>query len=183
MATYEWTGANREEYDPLGHTPIWFTIVAPKLVLSVPSPSADPWRLVRLEAAATIQIDQVGAPLLGAPYAEMAGFSPRLLAEVYPFGSTSFPSPIASPAVRSVWSGILTPRVFATDSHTAGAGVAMYSTDGYVTSRGERGPADYGGGQAQVNFGVWTAFCDDAGWPGVANCAFYLGARALWKLG
>jgi hypothetical protein len=182
LTTYEWTSASREEYDPLGHVPVWFTTFESNLVLSVASPSAEDWRLVRTEAYCSVQARQVGPPLVGDPYAQITAVSTRLLADVFPFGSTDFPDPLAGGDVRAVWSAALSPRSFAFDPHTAGAGAAWWSTEGYITSQGQRGPDDYGGGQGQVNFGVWSANCLDSGWPDVADSGFVIVARALWKL-
>jgi len=179
--TYEWTQAAREEVDPLGHPPIWWTVSASVLPLSLEAPDASDWTLERLEAYAAAGWSVINDPIGPVDPPQLIAPSIRLLAEVYPHASGSFPDPEAPGVVKSVWSAALSPDALWRDPAHLDQGLASWSTKGYVTSHGRRGPASYGGGQAQINFGLWTANCYNTLFPGVADCYFVLSARALWS--
>lgn len=179
--TYEWTQAAREELTPLGLAPIWFTDSAPVSPLSLASPSADDWTLERLECYATAAWTCIGDHLGTTPPFQLISPSTRLLAEVYSFGSTLFPDPTTMGVEGAVWSAALSPNGVWRNYTSDHQGVVMWSTNGYVTSHGRRGPAHYGGGRAQINFGLWTSNCIDTLWPQVVDSAFTMSARALWS--
>ena len=183
MATYEWTQTAREEVVSPGSPGSWWTPESPFLPLSLFSPDENDWRLVRLEASANIGICVANEPFFAPDPGQPVYLNTRILAEVYPYGSTDFPDPTADGVVRAVWSAVLSPCGVSYDNATDvryGADY-FYSTNGLVTSQGQRGPDDYGGGRAQINFGLWTANCYNAFWPGAAGAGFTMFARALWK--
>jgi len=179
--TYEWTQAALEVAAPLGHPPPWWTVSAATHPLSLASPASGDWTLERIEAYAQTGWTVINNPIGPIDPTQFIAPSTRILAEVYPFGSSSFPDPSTSGTQRAVWSAGLTVDAVWRDPAEQAQGIVMWSTKGLVLSKGRRGPSDYGGGRCQINFGVWTANCFNTLFPGVFDSMFVLSARALWS--
>jgi hypothetical protein len=178
--TFEWTQSTVQEVSPLGHVPVWFTGVSPALLASCFGPDGDGWTLKRTELFVNIAYNALGGEFPVPDPLQMIAMSSLILGEVYEYGSTSFPDPTSNDPTRAVISAALPARAISLSSAVGDTGAFAMNTDGFVTSQGQRGPGDYGGGRAQINFGIWTTNCFNEFWPGGMDAAITVYVRALW---
>jgi len=179
--TYQWMQGLRQEVDPLGHVPIWFTGVDSVLFLSVFAPATGEWELVRTELFVNITYNALGGEFPVPDPLQMLAMSTLILGEAYAYGSTEFPDPQSNDPTRAVLSTGLPARAISLSSAVGDTGAFAMNTGGMVTSQGVRGPENWGGGRGQVNFGLWTTNCFNEFWPGGMDSAITAWARCLWR--
>lgn len=179
---YEWTQATVESPTTLGGIPIYSSFAGTAKILQCPGPAVDGCTLERVEFAGYIGENAVGEPFPIADPVSFIGRSAYVLGECYALGSTAAPDPDVSATVRAVISAQMPVTAVATRGASTDNGLIVMSTMGWVTSKGVRGPADYGGGQAQVNFGLWLANEYNTNWYGAVDTACSFAARCLWRL-
>lgn len=180
--TYEWTQATVQSQTTLGFIPIYSSFSGTAHILQCPGPAVDGCTLERVEFAGYIGENGVGEPFPIPDPVSFIGRSAYVLGECYALGSTAAPDPDVTGTVRAVISAQMPVTAVATRGTSTDNGLIVMSTMGWVTSKGIRGPADYGGGQAQVNFGLWLANETNTAYYGAVDGACSFAARCLWRL-
>ena len=179
---YEWTQAAVASTSNLGTVPIYSSFSGTAQIISCAGPAVDGCTLVRTEFAGYIGEDASAEPFPIADPVSFVGRSAYVLGECYASGSTTYPDPSITGTMRALISAAMPVNAVATRGTSADNGLIVMSTSGYVTSKGIRGPADYGGGQAQVNFGLWLSNELNTNWYGAVNTGCSFSVRCLWKL-
>lgn len=183
MPTYTWTQDRTNNVYTLGNPPIWWNTVGnPQLVATVPSPVGAGDTLVRTEIYATAAGALEGNLPLHSEPSSLYQIVIYLQGEVYTAGSPGFPNPDDLGTSRAVITAVLEPRTLAYyDVVPPARGSCAWSTPGYVTSKGERGPAQYGSGHPELRVGLWADNVIDALMPGALNSAWNIHTRCLWR--
>lgn len=180
MGTYEWTNALVANPYTLGNPPSWWTIGgSPIQAISTESPGGPGDILVRAELFVAASATVVNEPLGVSPF-QMYAISLLMLGEVYEVGVGGFPNPSAA----GVNSGVISaaaPVTAVSDKDPAHSvkGVT-WSTGGYVTSKGRRGPAKYGPGHPELRIGLWATNVFDGTIIGETDSSETYALRALW---
>lgn len=181
MGTHTWTQNRVNSLYTVGNPPPWWdaTGVA-KLAITVDSPSGAGDILQRTEIWA-----RAGAYALGnfgtldQPW-ELWSPTIKLLGEVYPIGSTTVPDPDSQGTAPGVITAGLDVDAAAFDPFHAKGGMVSFSTRGYQTSRGERGPAKYGAGHPQLRVGMNVAGVSSPLYAGFLDSWWNIHVRTLW---
>lgn len=182
MPTYEWTQSSVQSVTTLGSIPIYSSFSGTAKILQCPGPAVSDCTLVRTEFAGYIGENALGSPFPVPDPVSFVARSAYVLGECYAAGSTAAPDPDVTATVRALISAQLPVRSIFQSASATDNGVLVMSTDGYVTSKAIRGPADYGGGQATVNFGLWLSNELNTGWWAAVDTGCSFVARCLWRL-
>jgi len=183
VATYTWVQDRTNNQYSLGNAPLWWnTAGSPVLVATVPSPVGSGDTLVRTElyAAATGALE--GNMPLHSVSSNLMQAQISLAGEVYVAGSGGFPNPDDLGTSEAVITAQLVPAyAVALEGAFEARVAAAWSTPGYVTSKGERGPAKYGSGHPELRVGLWADNVFDALLPGAMNSTWNIKVRCLWR--
>jgi hypothetical protein len=180
MGTYEWTQKVISNVYPLGNEPGWWTLAGdPHQAITCASPNGDGDILVRTEFFASASASVLGDGLGVEPF-QFHAISILFLGEVYPDSAGGFPDPHLDGPSSGVISAVASVTALADPDPTASPTVVTYSTRGYVTSKGQRGPRKYGGGHPQIRIGMFGMNLFDEFILGATNSSETYAVRTLW---
>lgn len=180
MGQYRWTQNHASHLWTLGNPPTWWnTAATPVQVVATQSPGGAGDVLKRCEISCAMSGTVVGDPIVIDAW-QMPSITMLFLGEVYPTGVAGFPDPSASGTVRAVISAAAAVRSLSMPDQAHSKISIAYSTDGYVTSKGQRGPAQYGGGHPELRIGMYAMNVADAFLPGELDSSELFTVRALW---
>lgn len=181
MGTYTWVQDRTNSLWTLGNTPNWYdSTQTAQVVATVPSPSGAGDILKRCELSARAGSQAVGNFLTLSRAWSLWTPSIRLLGEVFVAGNTTIPDPLSLGTESGVITACLEIDALAASLTDAQPGVVSFSTKGYVTSHGERGPAKYGSGHPELRVGMNVANVFDPNYVSSMDSWWSIHVRALW---
>lgn len=182
MPTYVWTQKVVQNIYTLGEPPDWWnTALTPVQVVATESPGGPGDILERCEFSANMAAVLTHDPAVADPF-QLQAISMAFVGEVYSVGAGGFPNPGLDGSVPGVITAMADVTAFAVPDPAASKRAVNYSTRGYVSSKGIRGPDKYGGGHPELRIGMFGLNVFNGLDPGVMDSSSTYVVRALWKL-
>jgi len=181
VPTYEWSNQTIISQATSGTNPQWYTATTPVQMITTQSPLGADSRLVRSELFFSLAWHRFTG-VTGTHGNLPISMAALARGEVYSTGSGGFPDPRSNAPGKGVITADAAAFTNSYESDTFLVDSGRIATDGFVTSQGERGPADYGGGTPELRIGLFVAHVTSTPLLLAAYDTYWTyHLRALWR--